>query len=110
MHDSRTWRQRTGVKTLSHPPTLLMACISMTSSHYLNQCWLIIIEALCHSLDIAISQEMLKISIFVMSLKIDNSILQLHHSGANELNNSLSAHQVETFEEVRQLQWYDICV
>ena len=22
MHDSRTWRQRTGVKTLSHPPTL----------------------------------------------------------------------------------------
>ena len=45
-----------------------------------------------------------------MSLKIDNSILQLHHSGANELNNSLSAHQVETFEEVRQLQWYDICV
>ena len=23
MHDSRTWRQRTGVKTLSHPPTLL---------------------------------------------------------------------------------------
>ena len=25
MHDSRTWRQRTGVKTLSHPPTLL-AC------------------------------------------------------------------------------------
>ena len=24
MHDSRTWRQRTGVKTLSHPPTLLV--------------------------------------------------------------------------------------
>ena len=23
MHDSRTWRQRTGAKTLSHPPTLL---------------------------------------------------------------------------------------
>ena len=23
MHDSRTWRQRTGVKTRSHPPTLL---------------------------------------------------------------------------------------
>ena len=25
MHDSRTWRQRTGVKTLSHPPTLPIA-------------------------------------------------------------------------------------
>ena len=24
MHDSRTWRQRMGVKTLSHPPTLLV--------------------------------------------------------------------------------------
>ena len=24
MHDSRTWRQRTGVKTRSHPPTLLV--------------------------------------------------------------------------------------
>ena len=23
MHDNRTWCQRTGVKTLSHPPTLL---------------------------------------------------------------------------------------
>ena len=27
MHDSRTWRQRTGVKTLSHPPTLFAQSI-----------------------------------------------------------------------------------
>ena len=31
MHDSRTWRQRTGVKTLSHPPTLL-ACFIIRAS------------------------------------------------------------------------------
>ena len=31
MHDSRTWRQRTGVKTRSHPPTLL-ACFIIRAS------------------------------------------------------------------------------
>ena len=31
MHDSRTWRQRTGVKTLSHTPTLL-ACFIIRAS------------------------------------------------------------------------------
>ena len=31
MHDSRTWRQRMGVKTLSHPPTLL-ACFIIRAS------------------------------------------------------------------------------
>ena len=36
MHDSRTWRQRTGVKTLSHPPTLLACIILFAHNLFLN--------------------------------------------------------------------------
>ena len=49
MHDSPTWRQRTGVKTFSHTPTLpslvqLIACrligAKSLSDTMLEYCWL----------------------------------------------------------------------
>ena len=36
MHDSRTWRQRTGVKTLSHPPTLLAFYIHVLNKFFIG--------------------------------------------------------------------------
>ena len=49
----------------------VMVCCLMAPSHYLNQCWQIIRGALWHS-----TEEILKISVFDMSLKITN--LRLH--------------------------------
>ena len=39
-----TWRHRTG-STLAQ----VMACCLTAPSHYLNQCWIVIIKAQCHS-------------------------------------------------------------
>ena len=62
---------------------LLMACYLTAPSYYLNQCW----QSLgTHGIHLwAIWQEMLKISLLDVSLKIINFILQLHHPGENEL-------------------------
>ena len=49
----------------------VMACCLMAPSHYLMQCWLIISEVLWHSL-VGRSQEIHKIAILDMSLKITN--------------------------------------
>ena len=54
-----------------------MAWYLMTPSHYLNQCWQIITGVFL--------QEMLKIAILNMSLKIANLRLDPHLPGANEL-------------------------
>ena len=53
------------------------------ASHYPNQCWYFISEVFWHSSEGTL-EEMLKISILEMSLKITNSTLQLHVQGANE--------------------------
>ena len=54
----------------------VMACCLAAPSHNLNQCWLIISKVLWHSAE-GISQEMLKISVLGMRLKITNMRLQL---------------------------------
>ena len=56
----------------------------MAPSHNSKQCWLIFSEVLWYSSE-AILQDMLKISILDLSLKIINVILQLYLPGANEL-------------------------
>ena len=61
----------------------VMACCLMATSHCLNQYWLIIISEVLWQ----ISQEMLKVSILDMSLKMitGNFRLQLHLRGGNNL-------------------------
>ena len=61
------------------------ACCQTALSHYLNQCWQFIVEILWHSPIMAISRGMRKMSILYTSLKMTNSILQLHLLGTNEL-------------------------
>ena len=64
------WRHKSG-STLAQ----VMACCPRTPSHYLHKCW----STSLRFGDIhlrGISQEMLKVSILVMSLKTANSILQ----------------------------------
>ena len=55
----------------------VMAWCLTATSHYLNQCWLITVRASGIHLN-TILQEMLKVSILDMSLKITNSKLQPH--------------------------------
>ena len=51
------------------------ACYLTVPSRYLNQCWLIISELLCHPFECASWQEMLKISLLGMSLNISNFVM-----------------------------------
>ena len=57
--------------------TQVMACCLTVPCHYLNQCWLIIREDFCHPR--AISQEMFKISILDMILKITENYNHIFH-------------------------------
>ena len=72
------WRHRSG-KTL----TQIMTCCLTAPNHYLNQCWLVMSEALGLHTG-AISQETM-ISIFVMSFKMYKLLLQPHFQGASQL-------------------------
>ena len=64
----------------------VMACCLMASSHYLNQCWLIICEVFWYLLEDSFTGNAQHIYlIFNMSLKIPNVMLQLHLPGDNEL-------------------------
>ena len=63
----------------------VMACCLTASSHYRNQCWLIVCEILRHYLRL-ISQKRLKKPILVMSLKITHLRYQ---PGFNELTHWL---------------------
>ena len=65
-----------------------IACCLMAPSHYLNQCWLIIREVFLGIHLRTISQEILKISILDMCLKITSLWLQLHLLKTNELRQS----------------------
>ena len=74
------WLNRSG-STLAE----VMAHFLMALSHYLNQCSLIISEVLRHSTECyRVSQEILKISILDMNLKINNLRLQPHLPCAND--------------------------
>ena len=70
------WRHRSR-STLAQ----VMACCLMATSHYLNQCWLIISKVLWHSHE-GISQEMLQISIIDMIYKMTDLKLQQHFPGS----------------------------
>ena len=78
------WGQRPGL-TLAQ----ITAWRLMAPSHYLNKCWLIIGEVLCH-LPESNSQEILKISVIDLSLKINNVRLQLQLPGVSELKHKKS--------------------
>ena len=73
-----TWRQRFGSTLVQ-----VMACCLTAPSHYLDQCWLIISSCGFHLR--AISHDMLKITIFEISLKITDLRLQTHLPGTNEI-------------------------
>ena len=60
-----------------------MTCCLTAPSHYLNQCWLNICQVLWHYLR-EISQEIFRISIPDIILKITNTRLWPHLPGANE--------------------------
>ena len=66
----------------------VMACCLTAPSHYLNQRWLIISEVLWYW-PVAISHEILKISVIDISLKMSSSRLQPHFPGVNELIKTL---------------------
>ena len=78
-HSDAIWRQRSG-STL----TQVMACCLTAPSHYLNQCWLIVMKS--NDIHIkAISQEMLEPSITKICLKIKYLKFYENFPGANEL-------------------------
>ena len=75
------WQHRPGL-----PLAQVMAHFLMTPSHYLNQCSLIISGVLWPSTESdRVSQEILKITILDMNLKINNLRLQPHLPCANDL-------------------------
>ena len=62
----------------------VMACCLMASSHYLNQCWLMISDVLWHSPD-SNSTENVKIFIVEMNFKFTNLRLYWNLPGTNQL-------------------------
>ena len=68
------------------PLAQVMAHCLTAPSHHLNQCWLIITEVLKHSPESNFTVSAHAIILSVMGLKIINSKLLPHPSGANELS------------------------
>ena len=64
----------------------VMAWCRQATSHYLNQCWLIISEILLHLPEQCYTQGMFKLSIQYIGLKITNLKLQPHIPGAKPIN------------------------
>ena len=92
------WWHRSG-STLAQ----VMACCLMAPSHYLSQCWFIIIDVLWHS---SVSQVPKKL-IYNKCLEIALLQLQPHLPGANELNISVLHHiPSSNITEITPMQYY----
>ena len=86
------WQHRSG-STLAQ----VMAHCSMAPNHYLNQCPLIISEVFRASTEgNTVSQELFKISILDMNLKIINLRLQPHLKGGSPILDVYRPHAVST--------------
>ena len=85
----------------------LMAYCLMAPSHYLIQCWLIINRVLWHSPNTNFT-EVLKISIWKMSLKITFVKLLTHLSGPSELTWVDTMHDLCINNNISHFSTYNI--